>query len=191
MRYRTELKDSILSSEAARRFIDFIAPIYGNGYVALWMFQAIGLALDEVRDFADGLRQQALPSTATWSLPNWEAEYGISPDPSQTAEQRRANIMMRIKYVSPANPAKLAEYASAASGVPCDIIENISPNTFAVVMRAYGGDEARIRPVIDEAKPAHLIYVIYVALLREATNHIYAAAPGSWHKKYPNMEVSM
>ena len=31
MRYRTELMDSILTSENARRFIDFIAPVYGNG----------------------------------------------------------------------------------------------------------------------------------------------------------------
>ena len=55
MRYRTELMDSILTSENARRFIDFIAPVYGNGYVALWMFQAIGLSLDELTQAASAL----------------------------------------------------------------------------------------------------------------------------------------
>ena len=107
MRYRTELMDSILTSETARRFIDFIAPVYGNGYVALWMFQAIGLSLDELTQAASGLGSQTVPQTADWSIPDWEAEYGISADPSLTDEQRRANIIMRMNFVAPANPCRV------------------------------------------------------------------------------------
>ena len=191
MRYRTELMDSILTSETARRFIDFIAPVYGNGYVALWMFQAIGLSLDELTQAASGLGSQTVPQTADWSIPDWEAEYGISADPSLTDEQRRANIIMRMNFVAPANPARLEQIASAASGVPCEIIENVGKNTFAVVMRAPGGNVSNMKSVLDTAKPAHLIYVSYVSLLREAESGVNISIGGSYHKKYPDVELAL
>lgn len=190
MRYRTELMDSILTSENARRFIDFIAPVYGNGYVALWMFQAIGLSLDELTQAASGLGSQTVPQTSDWSIPDWEFEYGISPDPSLTDEQRRANIIMRMNFVAPANPARLEQIASASSGVPCNIVENISKNTFAILMRELGGDISNMKEVLDSAKPAHLIYVTRVALLRETESSVYMGVAGSYHKKYQTIEVN-
>lgn len=190
MRYCTELMDNILTSEAAQRFIDFIAPVYGKGYVALWMFQSIGLALDEITGFAEGLGNQTVPQTSDWSIPDWEEEYGISPDPSQTAEQRRSNIIMRMNFVSPANPARLEQIASASSGVPCNIVENISKNTFAILMRELGGDISNMKEVLDSAKPAHLIYVTRVALLRETESSVYMGVAGSYHKKYQTIEVN-
>ena len=191
MRYRTELMDSILTSETAQRFIDFIAPVYGNGYVALWMFQAIGLALDELTDFATGISDQAVPQTADWSIPDWEEEYGIPINATLTDEQRRANIIMRINFVAPANPARLEQIASAASGVPCEIIENVGKNTFSIVMREPGGDIASMDAAMNEAKPAHLIYTAYVSLLREAESKVLVATAGSYHKRYANIETSL
>lgn len=190
MRYHTEMMDSILTSPAAQRVIDYVTPIYKNGYVALWMFQAIGAVLDELIDFSEGLSAQTAPQTATWSIENWEAEYGIPSDTDQTLEQRRLNITTRINTSTPANPAVLAQYATAAGGVPCEIVENVAKNTFAVVMHAENGDVDAIRAAIDEAKPAHLIYIIETALQRETINNIYAASAGSYSKRYPNVAVS-
>lgn len=191
MRYRTELMELILTSETAQRLIDFIAPIYGYGYVALWMFQAVGLSLDEITGIAEGLGNQTVPQTADWSIPDWEAEYGISPDPSLTDDQRRTNIIMRMNFVAPANPARLEQIASAASGVPCEIIENIGKNTFAVAMREYGGNIPNMKTTLDTAKPAHLIYIVYVSLQREAESHVHIGMAGSYHKSYPNIELSL
>lgn len=91
--------DEILKSQTAQRIIDFVAPIYGNGYVALWMFQAIGKPLDAIASFADSLREQTIPQTATWSLPIWEQEYGVTPDPAWTDAQRQANLVSKMKYI--------------------------------------------------------------------------------------------
>lgn len=190
MKYRTELMDSVLTSPAAQRIIDYITPIYRNGYVALWMFQAIGVALDALIDFSEGLSAQTSSQTATWSIENWEAEYGIPSDIDQPLEQRRANVVTRINTSTPANPAVLAQYATAAGGVPCEIVENVAKNTFAIVMHAENGNVAAIRAAINEAKPAHLIYIIETALQRETTNSIYAASAGSYNKRYPNVAVS-
>ena len=184
MRYRTELMDEILKSQTAQRIIDFVAPIYGNGYVALWMFQAIGKPLDAIASFVDSLRDQTIPQTATWSLPIWEQEYGVTPDPAWTDAQRQANLVSKMKYIPPVNPAKLAEYASAAAGAPCEVIENVAKNTFAVVLRANSD-------TIDEAKPAHLIYIIYVALQRDTLVNTYLALAGTERKAYPTVEVNL
>ena len=191
MRYRTELMDEILKSQTAQRIIDFVAPIYGNGYVALWMFQAIGKPLDAIASFIDSLRDQTIPQTATWSLPIWEQEYGVTPDPAWTDTQRQANLVAKMKYIPPVNPAKLAEYASAAAGVPCEVIENVAKNTFAVVLRANSDTIDRAKQAIDEAKPAHLIYIIYVALQRDTLANTYLAVAETERKAYPTVEVKL
>lgn len=160
MRYCTDFMQKILQSANAQRIIDFIAPIYGESYVGLWLLEVIGLALDEVTGYAESLREQALPQTATWTLPYWEDEYNVTPDESWTEKQRQVNVLAKIKYVPPVNPAKLAEFASAVLGVPCQVIENVSKNTFSLSFQGYVPTLERLKSVIAEAKPAHLIWQI-------------------------------
>ena len=45
-RYSTELMEQILTSPAAQDIVSQLAPIYGEGRVALWLFQVIGAELD-------------------------------------------------------------------------------------------------------------------------------------------------
>ena len=41
MWYKTELMEQILTSESAKRMIDYVSPIYGKSRIALWLFQII------------------------------------------------------------------------------------------------------------------------------------------------------
>jgi len=148
----------ILKSPVAQRIIDFVAPIYGESYTALWLYEVIGRALDDVVSSAGSLKSQTVPQTTTWTLPYWEKEYGISPDPSWNLEQRRANIIARMKFVAPVNPTKLAEFASAAVGAPCEVVENVSKNAFRIQINGFPQSLERLWAVVDEAKPAHLIW---------------------------------
>ncbi len=148
----------ILKSPSAQRTIDFVAPIYGESYTALWLYEVIGRVLDNIVFSVGSLKEQTLPQTATWSLPYWEKEYGISTDFSWTVEYRRANILAKMKFVPPVNPAKLAEFASAAVGAPCEVVENVAKNTFRIEINGFPKSLERLRAVIDEAKPAHLIW---------------------------------
>ncbi len=158
MRRRTDLMVEILKSPVAQRIIDFVAPIYGESYTALWLYEVTGRALDDVVSSSDSLKTQTVPQTATWTLPHWEKEYGISPDPSWTVEQRRANIIAKMKFVAPVNPAKLAEFASAAVGAPCEVVENVSKNAFRIQINGFPQSLERLWAVVEEAKPAHLIW---------------------------------
>lgn len=164
MRYQTELMRSILTNEKAQEIIDYVSPIYGDSYVGLWLFQAIGTVLGEVCTIAEQLRYETNPTTADLLLDYWERKYGITPDPSLTKELRRARILAKTQSQGPVNPARLSAAVSAAlGGVEVDITENVEQNTFLVNIREYVESIVPAVAVIERMKPAHLVYKIRVA----------------------------
>lgn len=176
MRYRTELMKSILTNETAQRIVDFVSPIYGNSYVGLWIFEAIGTALDEVYEIADQLRYETNASTADLLLSYWEEQYGILVDKSLTKEQRRARIVAKTQSKGPCNPARLSAAVSAAlGGVQVEITENVAKNTFLVNIREVVDSINPAVAVIERMKPAHLIYQIRVATQTVSTSEIKTA----------------
>lgn len=163
MRYQTELMRSILTNETAQMIIDYVSPIYGNSYVGLWIFQAIGTALDEVCKIAEQLKHETNPATADLLLDYWEREYALPTDPSLTKEQRRKKIIAKTQSHGPANPARLSAAVSAAlGGVEVDITENVDKNTFQVNIREHVESILPAVAVIERMKPAHLVYRIRV-----------------------------
>ena len=62
-------------------------------------------------------------------------------------------------------------------------------NTLAVVLRANSDTIDRAKKAIDEAKPAHLIYIIYVELLRSSQADVCVAIASSRRTVYPDAEV--
>lgn len=176
MRYRTELMQSILTSETAQKIIDYVSPIYGNSYVGLWIFQAIGTALDDVCTIAEQLCYETNPSTAELLLDYWERRYGLPMDSSLTTEQRRTRILARRQSRGPCNPARLASAVSAAlNGVDVDITENVVKNRFHVHVLGNVDSLAPAVFVIERMKPAHLVYDISVTVQTEATAELNIA----------------
>lgn len=164
MRYRTEMAEAILTDPTAQRIIDYVAPVYGESYVGLWLFQAIGKALGKVEAIAESLRTETIPTTAVLLLDYWEKHYGIPTNTSMTPTQRQERLRAKILGRGPCNPYRLAAAISAAlGGVEVDIEENIAKNTFLVNIRAVVEDITPAVAVIERKKPAHLIYQIRVA----------------------------
>ena len=164
MRYQTELMRSILTNETAQQIIDYVSPIYGDSYVGLWLFQAIGTALGEICEIAEQLRHETTPATADLLLDYWEKSYGIPTDHNMTAEQRQNRLLVRTQSHGPANPARLSAAVSAAlGGVAVEIIENVEPNTFLVNIRESVESVAPAVAAIEPMKPAHLICKVRVA----------------------------
>lgn len=164
MRQPTELMRSILTDETAQKIIDWVPPVYGDSYVGLWIFQAIGSVLGEVRGICEALMYETSPATATLLLDQWEDQYGLMRDSSLTIEQRRARIIQKRLTRGPCNPATLAMAVSTAlGGIPVEILENVAKNTFAVVLAEVVSDVSPAVAVIERMKPAHLIYEFRVA----------------------------
>lgn len=161
MRQPTELMQSILTDEMAKRIIDYVPQIYGNSYAGLWVFQAIGRVLGEVYEICTSLMAETTPATSTLLLDYWEDQYGLLRDSSLTIEQRRSRIVRKLLSNGPCNPATMAvEISNVLGGVQVDIAENVAKNTFAVVIRDSVDDITLAYPVIERMKPAHLIFEI-------------------------------
>ena len=151
MWYKTDLMEQILTSESAKQMIDYVSPIYGKSRIGLWLFQVIGLEIDDVKTICEDIFDQIFVDRATWGLPIWEKEYGITPLPDQTIEQRRTQILqMRIKR--PLNPKRFEK-----------IIENTAKNTFQVNLYGEVNNYDEVVRRIDELKPAHLLCNIRVS----------------------------
>lgn len=165
MKNPTELMRAILTNKKAQEIIDYVSPIYGKSYVALWIYEAIGSVLDQVSEISDQLRYETNPATANLLLSYWEEQYGIPSNPNLTVEQRRQKIISKIESRTACNPKVLASAVSAAlNGAPVEIMENVAQNTFTVNIRTPVNDMSPVNPVVDRMKPAHLIYLIQVAL---------------------------
>lgn len=189
MRNQTELMRSILTNETAKRIIDYVSPIYGDSYVGLWLFQAIGVALEEVCKIAEQLKYETNPSTAELLLDYWEREYGLATDSSLTNEQRRNKILAKTQTRGPASPARLSAAVSASlGGVEVDITENVAQNTFLVNIRDYVPSIAPAVAVLERIKPAHLIYQIRVAA-RTVTDAEIKIAIAMTHAEQYRVEV--
>lgn len=159
MRKPTELMRSILKNEMSQRIIDFVSPIYGNSYVALWIYEAIGIVLNDVYTISDNLRYETSASTTEMLMDYWEYQYGLPKDNSLTLEQRRYRLLLKKRNGLPANPKKLSDAMSAAlDGAAVDITENVDKNTFLVNIRDVVPSYTPAVAVIERRKPAHLIY---------------------------------
>lgn len=179
MWYKTDLMEQILTSESAKQMIDYVSPIYGKSRIGLWLFQVIGLEIDDVKTICKDIFDQIFVDRATWGLPIWEKEYGITPLPDQTIEQRRTQILqMRIKR--PLNPKRFEKIIEALSGVETKLIENIAKNTFQVNLYGEVNNYDEVVRRIDELKPAHLLCDIRVSYVIESETALnYAIVSGS------------
>lgn len=175
MRQPTDLMRSILTDKTAQKIIDYVSPIYGNSYVGLWLYQAIGSLLGEVNDICTALMSETTPATATLLLDYWEDQYALPRDSSLTIEERRSRIIRKRNSRGPCNPATLAvAVSSALGGVQVDIIENVAKNTFAVVLGTPVDDFSPAAAVLERMKPAHLIYEVRMASQAATTVEINA-----------------
>lgn len=189
MKNPTEMMKSILTNEKAQEIIDYISPIYGNSYVGLWIFQALGTVLGEIYTIAAALRYETNPVTADLMLDYWEKHYKIPTDTSLTKEQRQLRLASKIRSRGPCNPTKLAFAISAAlGGVGVDITENVAKNTFLVNIRDVVDDITPAVAVLEKMKPAHLIYQIQVATQMVASTDLKVAIAAT-HKEMNIVDV--
>lgn len=186
MIYTSEKIREFLKSPAARRFITYITPIYGDAETALHIFESIGLEIDELITWTEQMWLQINPQTATWSLPYWEQENGLKTDIKLPLPQRQQTLIAKIKTRAPINPAKLESIVFAITGLHAEILERTHKNTFKIMLLGQTERITELRKFIDAAKPAHLIYDLVQAELREHEQSIFMASYDTYKSVYSN-----
>lgn len=189
MRKPTELMKSILTNETAQRIIDFVSPIYGNSYVGLWIYEAIGVILSEIYAIAVQMRYETNASTSELLLDYWERQYGLPVDSSLTIEQRRKRLLTKKRNRGSCNPARLSNAVSVAlGGVQVDVEENVAQNTFRVIVRELVPSLAPAVAVIERMKPAHLVYQL-VIITQTVSDADIKVAIATTHSEQYKVEV--
>jgi len=154
------------TSKTAMRMMERISPIYGRSYVGKWIFQVMGMEMDEARALFLALRDEAFPERTTWTIGDWERRYAIVPKPTETLEERRRNIRMKQSLFLPMNPARLEGIIDNMSGGETAITENVDDYTFSVSIEnpGPGMDAVSIIKEIKRRKPSHQNFRFYVTL---------------------------
>lgn len=169
----------ILQNETAQKIIDYVSPVYGDSYVGLWIYEAIGAALNDICILAEDLRYETIPMTTETLMDYWEDHYGLHRNSDLNMEQRRFRLLDKIRSRAPCNPERLADSLEAVLFVPVEIIERVAKNTFRVNVKAGISDFQKMLHaiyVLERRKPAHLIYEFNVETQVDETDLKLATA---------------
>lgn len=126
--------------------------------------RALTLLLEQTQGDLNFTLKQLFPSTTSgWGLQLWEEAYGIPNDPALTEAQRRGRILAKIKGQGMTTVEKIRSVAQAFDESPVEVAEHYADYFFEVWFTDTIGpvaDEAGLRSIINELKPAHLDWAI-------------------------------
>lgn len=98
-----------------------------------------------------------------WALLRWEQLLGMKASDDDTADQRRSNILAKLKSAQVCTPEVVKTVAEEITGVDC-IVEEDNPHYWFTIKfigkYGYVRSVAEVKRQIDEIKPAHLGYDI-------------------------------
>lgn len=132
--------------------------------------------LQETEEDLNDTLEQLFPSTVHgWGLELWEDAYGILVNTSLSEEKRRSRILAKIKGAGMTTVEKIKAIAQAFDVSPVDVVEHYADYFFEVWYTATVGpieDEAGLRDIINELKPAHLDWAIRYRLEQLSTIYV-------------------
>lgn len=139
--------------------------------------------LDKMEEDLSELLKQFYIKTATYSLDEWEKEFGLECGTSLTLMQRRARVLAKLNSNPPATIKMLENLVfQTISANAVTIIEHPSEYSFTI----YVNSDYLIETfaIADEAvrlaRPAHLSYKFVNRLIRKATPRVYYGIAGGY-----------
>lgn len=159
--FAEEPEDSEPQPEDSLDLMQYL-PDYYRGVTEMEALQdSVGREILTLRLGAAVVLAQAYVEAATQSLGRWEAELGLSSDPSKSAESRREIIKAKRRGAGTTTPQMIERVASAFTGGEVKVEE--APGEYSFVVRFVGTlgippNMAGLIQILDEIKPAHLAY---------------------------------
>ncbi|MFQ7264251.1 MAG: putative phage tail protein [Lachnospiraceae bacterium] len=153
------------TSESAKRMLESVdsGGFYDKSYVGKWIFQVMGLEMDEARQFIEELPYQAFPETATWGLRYHEQKYGLPVREGMPYEERRRNIYSKRDERSPMNPYRMEVILENITGRKAHVDDESGPvNTFTVKLESGDNvvDVAAAIKKLKEIKQSHVAFTL-------------------------------
>ena len=153
------------TSESAKRMLESVdsGGFYDKSYVGKWIFQVMGLEMDEARQFIEELPYQAFPETATWGLRYHEQKYGLPVREGMPYEERRRNIYSKRDERSPMNPYRMEVILENITGRKAHVDDESGPvNTFTVKLESGDNvvDVAAAIKKLKKIKQSHVAFTL-------------------------------
>lgn len=150
---------------------------YDRSYVGKWLFQVMGMEMDDAKTLFEELKRQAFVDSATWGLCYWEEKYGLAGNESLSVEERRKRVKEQQQLRYSMNPERMKQVAELACGKEVEVSEP-GPYVFRLTVIIRGSDsnfnEEKLREKIRQIKPAHLACQIVTE--RPVTGAVYIGA---------------
>lgn len=128
------------------------------------LLDTLGLTADELAVLVEDVKAQFFVDTATWALPLWEAQVGISAKPGTSDDARRAAIRTHLVASGSTNEEMVSGIATAMTGYAAEVQTN---NDYSFTLRFRGAttelvqlDRSSLADAIELIKPAHLRFII-------------------------------
>lgn len=160
------------TSESALRMLSYVtANFYDNSYVGKWLYQIMGLEIDEARKIIEELPYQMFPETATWGLPYHELKWQLPIGENLSYEERRQLIYQKRDYKAPMTPYRMENYLKNVTKFDVHIADcnypgpfnyvPTHPNMFKVFVIGEGTLNTKsVKEAINRIKQAHTTYVL-------------------------------
>lgn len=151
------------TSSSAQRMIESVdsGGFYDNAYVGKWIFQVMGLEMDEARQFIEELPYQAFPETATWGLRYHEQKYVLPVRENLSYEERRRYIYQKRDERYPMNPFRMEITLENMTGRKAHVDDESGPvNTFTVKIES-GDNPVNVAEAIKKLKKVKQSHVAF------------------------------
>lgn len=162
-------------SKTAKRMLGRVSPIYDKSFIGKWLFEVMGLELDDVGMLVESLRKQCYLEQCTWAMRYWEERYGLPVDESKDLEVRRAAVIDKRGHRVSLTPATLEDILGSLTKRDVAVVENNGQYKFKIQI---GEGEALVDyfaviKKVNTVKPSHLSYLI--ELPRKGSIKLYFA----------------
>ena len=125
---------------------------------------AIQPAMDQLETAFWTMTDNLVVDTATDWLPLWEWAYGLTG--SGTVEARRAAVKAKMRGAATTTEELIRSVADAYSAEPAELVVDNPKYSFYLYlftdMAKEPADLATLKAVLEEIKPAHLAFEIYL-----------------------------
>lgn len=148
--------DNFPTRRAAKEMMEMISPIYDSSYVMKWIMEVMGKPLSKAEDIVDQLVREAFPETCTWTIDYWEDSYNIPHNKNLTLQERRNQLISKLNYRRPMNPARICQLIAVITKTTVELIENVDKNTFEINILQDDADVTAVQNLINKIKQSHL-----------------------------------
>lgn len=137
--------------------------------------------INRMEAYIEEMIRQFWISSATYSIADWEKEFGIEKNSTLTLGQRRAQVLAKLNTRTTATVKMIENLVVTVLGNKrVEIVENYQDYSFSVVIRSdYVLENMMMaRSAVHNARPAHLGYEFINRIARDSFMQLHAGTAG-------------